>query len=638
MQLLKFIGVCFSTIHEEDRFLFIRELNKYAVKNGYRLLVFNSCADMYEQNAETNVGASAVFRLIPYEKLTALIVFPNIIYDSSMVDDIIENCKKYNVPLISIDKQISDITFTFNYSNVFEKLCRHVIEEHNARKLFMMAGFENNVYSQERVAAFRRALEINNIPFDENNIGYGCFWERPALKVMERWFDEEKREVPDAIICANDLMAITVSQYLQSKGYRVPEDCIVTGFDGIKQVEYLPPKITTCKQDFDKMGSLIIDVIMRLEKGEEVKGFFNIDFIISYSQSCGCQPVTYDKVSESICSLLDSLGHADERLKMISHTQTSLPLISDINYLPRILVKRFKFDTFVFALNEDIFAPPLFGQYYKDSNSFSKQVDILFHCYNKKDYERCKIPLDSFFPRLDLLSGNTNPIIACCSHFSKMIMGYCLFQPEINTDEYEKMNVMMITVASALGNFHSRIQIKNINEELQRLSQRDYMTGLFNRRGFFDQLQQIISNGEHIGSTLMLISADLDHLKYINDNFGHSEGDNAITIVGNALVNSLLHNKLCARFGGDEFCVAIFIRGFVPEQIYDEFKKRFLNALEEYNHNSDKPYKVRASIGCSYALVDEEMDVEKMINKADEKMYEYKIAHKEELKPKKPTN
>ncbi len=633
MQVIKFIGVCFSTIHEEDRFNFIRELNKHAVKNGYRLLVFNSCADMYEQSAESNEGASAVFRLIPYSKLSALIVFPNIIYDPAMVDEIIENCKIYNVPLISIDKEISDITFTFNNSNIFEELCCHVIEKHNARKLFMMAGFRNNVYSQERIASFRRALEKHNIPFEEENIGYGCFWERPALEVMEQWFDEEQREVPDAIICANDLMAVTVSKYLQSKGYRVPEDCIVTGFDGIKQVEYLPPKITTCKQDFDKMGSLIIDTVMRLDAGEDVKGFFKVDFNIIYSQSCGCQPVSYDKVSESICSLLDSLRQADDRLKMISHTQTSLPKISDINYLPRILVKRFKFDTFIFALNNNVFNPPRFGDYYKGKNSFSRDVEVLFHCYDKKEYERCRIPIDSLFPRLDLLINNKNPIIACCAHFSKMIMGYCLFQPEIDPDEYEKMNVMMVTIASALGNFHSRMQIKSINEELQWLSQRDYMTGLYNRRGFFDQLQQIVSDGEHIGSILMLVSVDLDHLKFINDTYGHSEGDNAIKTVGNALVSSALQSRLCARFGGDEFCVAIIMNHIEPERIYDGFKKRFLKALEDYNRNSDKPYKVRASIGCSFSYLDGGLDIDEMINRADEKMYAYKVAHKEKINP-----
>lgn len=633
MQPIKLIGVCLSTIHEEDRFNFISELNRHAVKNGFRLLVFNSCADMYEQSPESNEGASAVFRLVPYDKLSALIVFPNIIYDPVVVEEIIEKCRLHNVPLISMDKQIGDITFSFNNSNVFEELCCHVIEVHRARKLFLMAGFENNVYSNERIAAFRRALDRFNIPFEENNIGYGCFWEQPTIRVLDKWFVEEKREIPDAIICANDLMAITVSDYLQSMGVKIPDDCIITGFDGIKQVEYLPPKITTCKQDFDKMGSLIVDTIIRLENGEDIKGFFTVDFNIIYSQSCGCEPIDYANVSDSIRALLTSLRNADERQKMICRTQTSLPNISDINYLPRILVKRFKFNTCVFVLNDNVFNPPHFGSLYKGKNGFSQQVDVLFHCYDNKEYERCRIPLGNLFPRADRLVTGTNPIIVCCSHFTNMVMGYCIFQPEIDIDEYEKMHNMMATIASALGNFHSRIQIKSINEELQKLSQRDYMTGLFNRRGFFERIEQVINDGEHIGSTLLLISADLDSLKYINDTYGHSEGDNAIITVGNALVSSSLQSRLCARFGGDEFCAAILVRNIDPEIVYSDFKKRFLDALEEYNQNSYKPYRVRASIGCAYALLDGNLDLENMIKKADEKMYAYKTAHKQPVKP-----
>lgn len=628
MRPIRFIGVCLSTIHEHDRYNFIKGLNKYAACNNFRLLIFNSCADIYEQSPENNEGSSAVFKLIPYEILSALIIFPNIIYNPYSVTEIIDKCNKFNVPLISMDKEIGDITFTFDNANVFEELCRHVIEVHNARNIFMMAGFENNIYSIERVAAFRRALEKNDIQFNPDNIGYGCFWEQPTISVLDKWFVQEKRDIPQAIICANDLMAITVSDYLQSMGVKIPQECIVTGFDGIKETEYLPPQITTCKQDFNKMGSLIIDTILKLEKGEKIKGFFKVPFNTHFSQSCGCEPVSYTNVTASIHALLSSLRNYDQRQKMICRTQTSLPNISDINYLPRILIKRFQFNTCVFALNEKIFDAPDFGSHYKGADSFSEEINILFHCYNNKEFERCSIPLRKLFPRLDLLIESDNPLIICCSNFTDMIMGYCIFQPEIDIDEYEKMHTLMVTIASSLGNFHSRMQIRSINDELQRLSQRDFMTGLFNRRGFFKRLENTINDGNHVGSDLMLISVDMDRLKYINDNFGHSEGDNAIITVGNALLSCSMQDVLCARFGGDEFCAAIIVKNASPERVYFDFKERFLKALIEYNNHSYKPYKITASIGCCYTPINSNLDIEQMINLADERMYKYKSSHR----------
>ena len=150
MQAVKLIGVCLSTLHEEDRYNFIKNMNKYARKNGFHILVFNSCADMYEQTPENNEGSSAVFRLIPYDKLSAMIIYPNIIYDPDIVEEIRVNCIKRNIPVISMDKDIEGcVTFSFDNSNVFEKMCHHIIRDHKAENIFLMAGFKDNIYSNE---------------------------------------------------------------------------------------------------------------------------------------------------------------------------------------------------------------------------------------------------------------------------------------------------------------------------------------------------------------------------------------------------------------------------------------------------------------------------------------------------------
>lgn len=634
MQKSKLIGVCLSTIHEEDRYNLVTELNKHAVRNGYKLIVFNSCADLYDENAATNKGASAVFRLIPYEALSALVILPNIMYDDGIVDDVVKNCREYNIPIVSVDKKINGcVSVSFSDFDVFEKLCSHVIEYHGARNVFFIAGFKNNVYSDERVNAFKKVLKNNGIPINEDNIGYGCFWATPTIELINQWFVTEKREIPDAIICANDVMAITVSSYLQEMGVNIPNDCIVTGFDGIRQTEFLPPTITTCKHDFDKMGQLIVELITRMIGGEIVNEENKVDFSIIYSQSCGCEKINPQSSRRCIQALIESLRNADERQKMVCSTHASVPKIADINFLPRILMNRFKFDTCIFALNDGIFDSPDFGSRYKDDTPFSDNVNIIYHRYDNIECEQCNIPLKKLLPRYDLLLNSDRPIVVCCSNFTEQVMGYCVFQPTINIDEYEKMQNIMSTIGSALGNFHSRMQIKAINHELQKLSQRDFMTGLFNRRGFFEKLERQISDENNIGSSLIIISADLDELKYINDNFGHAEGDNAIITVGRALFASSLQNEICARFGGDEFCTAVLIRNCAAEDFYEEFKGRFFEYLNDYNAKSNKPYSIRASIGYFSASVSGNLNIDEIIRLADEKMYAFKQARKRKQKP-----
>ena len=636
MDQIKLIGICLSTAHEEDRFNFIRELNKYAVEKGYRLIIFNSCADLYEQNSANNVESSAVFRLIPYEKLSALIIFPNIMYNDKAVEDAVAGCHKYNIPVISIDKELDGChCFAFSNANVFKQLCRHVICDHGARNVFMIAGFKDNIYSEERICVFKEVLQENNIPVDENNIGYGCFWELPTIEVLKKWFIKEKREVPQAIICANDFMAITASSFLQKLGYKIPDDCIITGFDGIKQTEYLPPNITTCKQDFTTMGRLIIDTLQHIENGENVTGPFYVDFNIIYSQSCGCKPLSYENVTTSITDLITTLRFSEERQKMVVSTQNVIPRIMFFDHLPRLLMKRYKINTCVFAINDGIFNPPDFGTNYNMENCFSENMDVLFHSYGKNELEQCTIPRSRLIPRYDLLFENENPVIVCCANFADMILGYCVFQPEIDINEYEKIEVFMNTTGAALGDFHNRMQIKSmnqklmeINNDLQKISQRDFMTGLFNRRGFFDKLSAVLDTPENHGKQLVFISADLDGLKTINDNFGHAEGDNAIITVGRALLSSSLQSEICARFGGDEFGVAVICPDNDADVFFEDFKKRFLDFLWDYNRKSGKPYQVRASIGYCAAHINNKLNIDKMIELADEKMYEYKAKNK----------
>lgn len=74
-------------------------------------------------------------------------------------------------------------------------------------------------------------------------------------------------EFPQAIICANDAMAITACSILRERGIKVPEDVIVTGFDGIELEQYNSPRLTTAAADNDVLGEKIINAIDHMMNG-----------------------------------------------------------------------------------------------------------------------------------------------------------------------------------------------------------------------------------------------------------------------------------------------------------------------------------------------------------------------------------
>lgn len=639
----KLIGVCLSTLFDEDRYGFISKFNKYAVDAGYRLIIFNSDSDLYEQFNKNNEGAASVFRLIPYEKLSALIIFPAFIQNDEIIAEIAEKGKMQNIPVISIDREIEGcFCFAFNYADAFENICRHVIEFHGAKKIYLITGKRGNNYAEERRFAYRCALESNGIPYDENNVGYGCFWEGPTNDLLLKWFDIEKREVPDAIICANDVMAITVSRFLQSRGYSIPEQCIVTGFDNIEQAKMHTPHITTCHQNYDEMCRRIIEKIEEFYSDEdmEITEFaIKIGFNMIFSRSCGCCDSDKYDINAAVQNFIVRNSEANEREAMMCSMQSSISKMSDMTELPAVMVDKFGFHTIVIAMNRDAFMPPHFGSNRMGKESFTSKVDIIHQRYYWYDIAPCIIDTSELIPYPELLLKRNEPIIVCGIHFMEMAMGYCVFQPDMGVGEYQKIHSFIVALGAALGNFHSRHQIKMINQqlldanrELHKLSQRDFMTGLLNRRGFYDKLESIMSEVNGNDSRIVIISADLDRLKYINDTFGHLEGDNAITTVGRALVSSSVQGEICARFGGDEFCVAAVVDEEEAKYYFNDFKDRFCDYLYDYNRKSGKEYVLNASIGCCVEKIQGRIDIEEMIKIADENMYIDKMEHRSKNK------
>ncbi len=630
------IGVCLSTIQKEDRFYFIEALNKHAVEAGFRLMVFNSCSDLYEKVNSSNAGEAQVFRLIPYEKLAAMIVFPCLIWQREYINLIVRGCRKHGVPLISIDEDIGGrAVFSFGYANSFEEMCQHVIRGHGARRVKFMAGVKDNRFSEERADAFRRALASNGIPFDQDMIGYGDFWAGPTTEVLIRWFETEKQPLPQAIICANDTMAITVSNYLQDKGWSVPEDCIVTGFDGIMQADFHIPQLTTCRQDYDTMGSRVMEAIQTILSGGEPEKETVVDFSLRPAASCGCVPMSARRINHAVNAMYDRLYRSQERQTLMCGVQSSISKMSDISELPSVIIDKFMFATNIFAVNSDIFEAPDFGAYHKHENSFSDEMNILYQRYNWQEYPTCKCSRSDFIPHLDLLLEREEPILVCAVHFFDLVFGCCVFQPSIDFDEYEKMHTSMTAINSSLGAFHGQLQIRSINRQLMTVNDKleelyvhDDMTGLLNRRGFYLLLKH--HQDELLGEPMSVafISADLDGLKHINDTYGHIEGDNAITTVAKALTACTRASDICARFGGDEFAVCALIPSGTEDSYFERFRTSFHEYLEKYNAASGLPYQVESSIGCYSVPLSAELDLDSVIKRADDLMYADKTARK----------
>jgi diguanylate cyclase (GGDEF)-like protein/PAS domain S-box-containing protein len=160
--------------------------------------------------------------------------------------------------------------------------------------------------------------------------------------------------------------------------------------------------------------------------------------------------------------------------------------------------------------------------------------------------------------------------------------------------------------------------LKEMEEELRALSLTDELTGLYNRRGFLTLADQQIKMSRRIEKQILLLFADVDSLKGINDTYGHEEGDMLLIDVAELLRESFREFDIIARIGGDEFIVLITEQGGVdPALIINRLK----SDLDVFNARSTREYDLSVSVGIATYDPENPVSMDQLIKEADKMMY-----------------
>ncbi len=621
----KIIAVCLPKAYERISFRYISALNEYALEKGYTLFVYQTCTALYG-NSRNDKGENYIFSLIDYDIIDGIIIFSELLKDKNIADKIAQEAAKHGIPAIAVERPVEGcINAHYDYGDCFEKIVRHIIVDHHLTKVNFIAGIKGNSFSEERLDIYKKVLAEQGIPYDPERVGYGDFWDYPTREVMKKFLADGK-ELPEAIICSNDVMAITACAMLADKGYSVPEDILISGFDGIEDEEYHNPRLTTCRSGCAEMCRSMIDTFEAVRNGGKIPDEILINFEMVKSQSCGCVKKKPNDSMLMIREMHDRLDGYQQRISDMNDLMSYISTVKKPELIHEGLKDKEMFNNSFCCLNIDALDSEMSAD--TECEPGEPFTDDMIMVYRGRFNDLYEPSSDTeIFKRKDIIPGfekyidMDRPVIFSSLHYLNIPLGYICLNVDINIVAYERIQQISETFGNGFGN----VRMYNA---MERLYIQDPMTGLYNRRGFYQlvipEFEKAADEGRKMAA---VVSADLDGLKYINDNFGHSEGDNAIKTVAAALVHAAVYGEICARFGGDEFVVA----GVLSEETkgYSEnFKKRFNDYIDNYNRESDKPYKVAASIGITCRVYDTSA-VDELIKISDDLMYEDKAGRKQ---------
>lgn len=254
-------------------------------------IVIISGQSLHNSFIENNIYNS-IFQINQSKILSGLIVISGSI---GSIQDPKETVRFFQldreIPTVSLGMQLDGFHYVGgNNCNGIREAVDHLIHEHNCKKIAFLRGPESSESANERFQAFVNHIEKNQLDIDPQMIFKGDFSYKTD-SVTD--FIIKRERVPfDAIICANDLMAIGVINSLKKLGYIPPRDYFIIGFDDIEEARYNTPALTSISQSLFNQAQFTCDLLMKIISGENVEKYNEYDSHLVIKESCGCSDFT----------------------------------------------------------------------------------------------------------------------------------------------------------------------------------------------------------------------------------------------------------------------------------------------------------------------------------------------------------
>ena len=576
-------------------------------------------------------GEQNIYRIITADNVDGVIFLTGNISSHTLLNWLTKHIEKLGIPTIAIDNEYRSFDSVYaDDTDIFEKMTDHFIDYHGCKKVICLTGFQGMSPSETRAAGYKRSMEKHGIEVGFDDVIYGDFWKESADKLADE-IGSGKREKPDAVVCANDGMGIFLCQGLARHGIHVPDDILVSGYDGSREALESIPSLTTIFPENSTLGARAVAALHKMITGEEAELVRCGESSLILAGSCGCNETKQELIDQRT-AFSQKMGHYELYFNN-SGMAEGLMQSENLDHLLHLL------SHYVYIIeNIEVFMINLCHEW--DSFENLDETDYLRKGYTEimdtkliynnthYDYGERQFRSRDIIPEYMYdISDEPSMYILLPLHFMDRCFGYTIFKFfDINTTVSKVFALWNRNINIALEFLRVRTKLTAINQRISLTSLRDTLTGIYNRQGFNKFAEGLFKRAKTEEKSLLIIMADLDLLKHINDNFGHVEGDNAIIVVANGLTTCCSNNEICARIGGDEYAIVGCYD--YTDEIVASYATYINDFFDRYNAASDKPYKVSASIGMFCGIPDPDKEFSYYVDIADKRMYDNKALRK----------
>ena len=607
MKICAFIG----DMYRDFALSIIRHLDSYAQEKGYRIDVFGICSVTTSNPLHVN-GLKSILSLPNVHDYDGIILCYDTLIHEDMGKDLVEELldDMQAPPVISIRAAITGFynIIPDNRALMYE-IAKHVISKCKTDDIGFVTGMDELEDSYERREGFEKAMEEAGYEVNEDKIFHGDYWITQGPEMAD-CFIKPDGTLPEAIICSNDYEAIALCNELIQRGYQIPGDCMISGVDNTKESTDHIPSITTIEISNDTFVDVAMEIIADVRNGKKRDLNIYVPGNLILRESTGDLVVERD-IYKSLClqNVASSLSMDDRRefvvinalfegaLTKESSIQVTLDQFRSVDSVKSVYLIKY-------GETERVLAG-----YYTDQGE-SQINDIFFSN-------------DILLPE-GLENDDHGTRIFLPLAYKNELYGYALLV--VDTDQPNFVNFKVEYLLSQASQSINKLELYNKIfgiEDVMSLYIKDPLTGILNRRGFEQRISELFDKDGNKLKDMAIVSIDMDELKYINDTFGHNEGDEAIKEISRSIESALEADEFVARMGGDEFEAVIIL---TDSGRLGKFIRTVRRTIREINQSGNYQFELSASIGtCEltdwHSLTD-------CMKKADKAMYLEKKAKK----------
>ena len=631
----KKIAVFISALYEDMVRETVDGLLKAAEGENVKIVFFTSFADNhtsqnYDRYQDYDTGDFVVYLLPDMKEYDALISFDTYM-TGSFIEPINRLKKAVSCPVITLGAVKEGTYSVVNAQGIsYAELIKHLLDVHGCRDLVHISGQRERTFCLERIEIFRDTLTERGLPCGDDRIYYGTL--RPECgedivpQIIADYAARGEKKLPDAIVCVNDYTAIGVIQALNSRGFKVPGDVIVTGYDDILRAQFNEPSITTSAQPFFRVGQAGMETLLAVLHGKTAEPVIAVPGVLCCRQSCGCEPLDYyrkdmirDKYIQTV-SNLESLALSNTNLILGGAVGDTAEDI--YNEIEAGALRETGFKDAVLCLIDGWEQRKLIQHRYTLKE---ETFNVVCGSWRGKPVKRQRLRKGQLLP--DEMMNDDMPYYIFPVHHLQYFLGYFIVNPELKGMEQLHIKSWLVSISTVLMNWFFRNQLKDTVNELEVLYQTDMLTGLYNRRGYYRFFESYYEECRNAGTELAVFLIDMNGMKKINDRYGHAEGDFCLCTIAEALQKSAIQEEICIRTGGDEFVVLAKNYDATREQ---QFTRSVRDHIAQALRRAGKHYQFTVSIGCCRHIPEPDehtsiqSEAEHYLRSADQAMYEEK--------------